>query len=71
MAEEQKRIAEAPPPPAPQATATVAASAAELPTPAATATGAAMAIPMRRGLGRRGLRTDIAGGVGGLTIPGA
>jgi len=74
QAEEQKRIAEAPPPPAPQETAKVAASAAELPIAATTAAGAEMAIPARIGLSRRKLRTDVtsvAGGTGGLSIPGA
>ena len=63
---EQKRIAEAPPPPPPAPSAMSAASAAEtVPSEAA----ADMAIPLRRGLGRRQLRTDIAGGAGGLSIP--
>ena len=62
---EQKKIAEAPPPPAPQETAAAAAPALET---------AGMTIPVKQGVGRRKLRTDVggmAGGVGGLTIPGA
>jgi hypothetical protein len=77
---EQKRIAEAPAPPAPAPTAMAAASAVEV-APAlrasaapmggagAAAAGADMAIPIRSGIGRRRLRTDIAGGAGGLSIP--
>ena len=65
---EQKRIAEAPPPPAPARSAMSAASAVET-MPAAAAED--MAIPVRRGFGRRQLRTDIAGGAGGLSIPAA
>jgi hypothetical protein len=68
---EQKRIAEAPPPPAPSPTATAAASAVELPAAIGTGGSAEMAIPLRTGLGRRRLRTDIAGGTGGLSIPAA
>lgn len=76
--EEQKAIATAPPPPAPERVATAAASAIELPPTAAGMTNVAggsaveMAIPIRAGVGRRKLRTDIpgvAGGAGGLGIP--
>ena len=58
---EQKAIAEAPPPPPPAEVATAAAPAVEQ-----------MAIPTgRTGMGRRRLRTDVAGGTGGLNIPAA
>ena len=60
--DEQKAIAEAAPPPPPSETADVAAAALDNPgggTPA-----------KRKGYGRRKLRTDIAGGSGGLSIPG-
>ena len=62
QAAEQKAIAEAPPPPPPAAVATAAAPAVQ---------ESDMTIPVRKGTGRRRLRTDIAGGTGGLTIPAA
>jgi membrane protein involved in colicin uptake len=57
---EQRAIASAPPPPGPAETADVAQSALE--------TGPAQQ-QIRQGLGRKKLRKDLAGGVGGLSIP--
>lgn len=68
---EQKRIAEAPPPPPPAASAMSAVSAVETAPSLAAASTQDMAIPIRKGVGRRQLRTDIAGGAGGLSIPAA
>lgn len=60
--EQQKRINEAPPPPPPSPTTQAAAPAIE---------AASAMISPARGMNRRKLQTGIAGGTGGLTIPGA
>jgi hypothetical protein len=59
---EQLAIQTAPPPPPPAESATAAAPALE---------NAQATIPsgIRKGMGRRKLRTDVAGGTGGLSIP--
>jgi len=59
---EQLAISTAPSPSAPAEAATTAASALEN-AQATTPSG------IRQGLGRRKLRTDVAGGAGGLSIP--
>ena len=61
--EEQRAIAMAPPPPGPVKSADVAGSALE------TSGGAAPAAAIRQGVGRKKLRKDLAGGIGGLSIP--
>ncbi len=73
---EQRAIAMATPPPAPEKVATAAMSAVESPTAATGVPGAtagqtaAGELAIRAGIGRRKLRTDVAGGTGGLSIPG-
>jgi hypothetical protein len=59
---EQLAIQTAPPPPAPAESAATAAPALEN-AQATTPSG------IRKGMGRRKLRTDVAGGTGGLSIP--
>lgn len=61
--QEQRAIAMAPPPPGPVKSADVAGSALE------TMDGAAPAAAIRKGVGRKKLRKDLAGGTGGLSIP--